>query len=101
MLTDSPILIVGAMVVGPEYGPLSAMAFGLHARKLDIAADGRSVTFTVGTVARSRVAVVFGIVLRMIDRIPATYIAGRPLTGFIAQPDFFAPIVAAARCRRR
>ena len=95
VLTDSPILIVGAMVVGPEYGPLSAMAFGLHARNWTLLRQG-AITFTVGTVAAIAVAVVFGVVLRMIDRIPATYIAGRPLTGFIAQPDFFAPIVAAA-----
>lgn len=95
VLTDSPILIVGAMVVGPEYGPLAAMAFGLHARNWTLLRQG-AITFTVGTVAAIAVAVLFGVVLQAIDRIPATYIPGRPLTGFIAQPDFFAPIVAGA-----
>lgn len=30
ILTDSSVLIVGAMVVGPEYGPLTSIALGLH-----------------------------------------------------------------------
>ncbi|MGD9703351.1 MAG: DUF389 domain-containing protein [Acidimicrobiia bacterium] len=95
VLTDSPILIVGAMVVGPEYGSLAAMAFGLHARDWPLLKRG-AVTFTVGTIAAIAIACLLGVALRAIDRIPPTYIPGRPLTGFIAQPDFFAPIVAAA-----
>jgi uncharacterized hydrophobic protein (TIGR00271 family) len=95
VLTDSPILIVGAMVVGPEYGPLAGMAFGLHAR--DWGLLKRAVgTFTLGTIAAVGAALLLGLVVRGIGRIPATYVPGRPLTGFIAQPDFFAPIVAAA-----
>ncbi|GAA4848010.1 DUF389 domain-containing protein [Saccharopolyspora rosea] len=33
VVTDSPITIVGAMVVGPEFGPLAALAVGLVARR--------------------------------------------------------------------
>jgi uncharacterized hydrophobic protein (TIGR00271 family) len=33
---DSPILIVGAMVVGPEFGPLAALAVGLVLRRWDL-----------------------------------------------------------------
>jgi uncharacterized hydrophobic protein (TIGR00271 family) len=33
IVTDSTIAIVGAMVVGPEFGPLAALAFGLVERK--------------------------------------------------------------------
>jgi hypothetical protein len=32
VLLDQPILIVGAMVVGPEFGPLVALCVGLVAR---------------------------------------------------------------------
>ncbi|MEU1999815.1 DUF389 domain-containing protein [Rhodococcus sp. NPDC019627] len=37
VVTDSPITIVGAMVVGPEFGPLAALAVALARRKLGLA----------------------------------------------------------------
>ncbi len=36
VVTDSPITIVGAMVVGPEFAPLAAMAVGLVLRRGDL-----------------------------------------------------------------
>ncbi len=36
VITDSPITIVGAMVVGPEFGPLAAIAVGLVRRRWDL-----------------------------------------------------------------
>ena len=33
VVTDSPITIVGAMVVGPEFGPLAALAVSLVRRR--------------------------------------------------------------------
>jgi hypothetical protein len=33
VLVDQPILIVGAMVVGPEFGPLVALCVGIVARR--------------------------------------------------------------------
>lgn len=40
VITDSPITIVGAMVVGPEFGPLAAVAVGLVRRRWDLARRG-------------------------------------------------------------
>ncbi|TDV48949.1 DUF389 domain-containing protein [Actinophytocola oryzae] len=37
VITDSPVTIVGAMVVGPEFGPLAAIAVGLVRRRWDLA----------------------------------------------------------------
>jgi uncharacterized hydrophobic protein (TIGR00271 family) len=37
VVTDSPITVVGAMVVGPEFGPLAALAVALMRRKLGLA----------------------------------------------------------------
>jgi uncharacterized hydrophobic protein (TIGR00271 family) len=34
--TNSPVTIVGAMVVGPEFGPLAAIAVGLVAKRWDL-----------------------------------------------------------------
>ena len=45
ILLDSPILIVGAMVVGPEYGPLSALCIAAVRRR------GRSVAAATTTLA--------------------------------------------------
>ncbi|MPZ82273.1 MAG: DUF389 domain-containing protein [Actinophytocola sp.] len=36
VITDSPVTIVGAMVVGPEFGPLAALAVGLVRRRRDL-----------------------------------------------------------------
>lgn len=36
VVTDSPVTIVGAMVVGPEFGPLAAVAVGLVLRRWDL-----------------------------------------------------------------
>ncbi|PPK63937.1 DUF389 domain-containing protein [Actinokineospora auranticolor] len=36
VITDSPVTIVGAMVVGPEFGPLAAVAVGLVRRRFDL-----------------------------------------------------------------
>jgi uncharacterized hydrophobic protein (TIGR00271 family) len=47
VITDSPVTIVGAMVVGPEFGPLAAMSVALVLRRWDLARRGL-VALTVG-----------------------------------------------------
>jgi uncharacterized hydrophobic protein (TIGR00271 family) len=37
VLTDSPVTVVGAMVVGPEFGPLAALAVALVRRRMSLA----------------------------------------------------------------
>ena len=37
VVTDSPVTIVGAMVVGPEFGPLAALAVALVRRRMNLA----------------------------------------------------------------
>lgn len=37
VVTDSPVTIVGAMVVGPEFGPLAALAVAIVRRRADLA----------------------------------------------------------------
>jgi uncharacterized hydrophobic protein (TIGR00271 family) len=39
-ITDSPVTVVGAMVLGPEFGPLAALAVGLVLRRHDLARRG-------------------------------------------------------------
>lgn len=47
VITDSPVTIVGAMVVGPEFGPLAAVAVGLVRRRWDLVRRA-SVVLAVG-----------------------------------------------------
>jgi uncharacterized hydrophobic protein (TIGR00271 family) len=37
VVTDSPVTVVGAMVVGPEFGPLAALAVALARRRINLA----------------------------------------------------------------
>jgi uncharacterized hydrophobic protein (TIGR00271 family) len=39
-VTDSPVTVVGAMVLGPEFGPLAAVAVGLVLRRRDLVVRG-------------------------------------------------------------
>lgn len=39
-ITDSPVTVVGAMVLGPEFGPLAAVAVGLVLRRRDLVRRG-------------------------------------------------------------
>lgn len=39
-ITDSPVTVVGAMVLGPEFGPLTAVAVGLVLRRRDLIRRG-------------------------------------------------------------
>jgi uncharacterized hydrophobic protein (TIGR00271 family) len=94
ILTDSAILIVGAMVVGPEYGPLASVALGLHKGRLPRVRRGL-VTLLVGFPVAIVASLLFGWFVRAIDRVPEAYEAGqRPVTDFISHPDFFTVIVA-------
>ena len=87
VLLDQPILIVGAMVVGPEFGPLAALSVALVRWRRPI-------------IRRSAVALVVGFVVAMAVTVLSTWVltaAGlidremllvdRPLTDFIWRPD--------------
>jgi uncharacterized hydrophobic protein (TIGR00271 family) len=92
ILLDSPILIVGAMVVGPEFGPLAGICVALVERRTDLAR--RSViALAVGFLAAITVTVLAvqffrwsGISPRLQDP--------HPLTLFISHPDIYSFLVA-------
>ena len=95
VLLDSPILIVGAMVVGPEYGPIAALCVAA-ARRRGRSALGVLGTLTTGLFAGAIAAFVATVVLRASGLSPDDYdIGARELTAFIARPDGMAAVVAA------
>ncbi|MBA9001261.1 DUF389 domain-containing protein [Thermomonospora cellulosilytica] len=93
-MIDSPILVVGAMVLGPEFGTVAAMCYGLVFR------DPRRVVRALGTMAAGfALAIVITFVCALVsrwigvielDRLPES----RPLTAFIYSPDRWSFIVA-------
>jgi uncharacterized hydrophobic protein (TIGR00271 family) len=92
IVLDQPILIVGAMVVGPEFGPLAAMSVAIVRRQPRLARRSlRALTvgFPVGTAA----ALVSSIVLIAVDAFPDTY-GTHEFTDFISNPDFLSFFVA-------
>ncbi len=94
ILTDSPILIIGAMVLGPEYGPLSGIALGIHRRNRSLVVAALR-TLVVGFAVGMLIALIFSLWVRAIGQTPDAYSAGvRPLTQFISHPDFWSIVVA-------
>ena len=94
LLTNSQILIVGAMVVGPEYGAIVALAFGLIRRDTKLmAASGRAMA--IGFTAAVIAAALLGLVIRAAGLQPRAFALGiRPVSNLINTPDWFSVIVA-------
>jgi uncharacterized hydrophobic protein (TIGR00271 family) len=94
IVNDSAILTVGAMVLGPEFGPLAALAVAVVHRR---GAIGRSaaVTLVVGFVVAIAITAVFAALGRGLGWYTAAALTGeRPATGFITSPDRWSLVVA-------
>ncbi|MEU1120603.1 MULTISPECIES: DUF389 domain-containing protein [unclassified Streptomyces] len=94
VVLDNAILIVGAMAVGPEFGPLAGFCTALVRRAPRLAA--RSLTaLLVGFAAAMVVTVGFSYVMDLMDLFSdAALKAERPNTNFIYRPDWFSFVVA-------
>ncbi|MGH3332274.1 MAG: DUF389 domain-containing protein [Nocardioidaceae bacterium] len=91
ILTNSEILIVGAMVVGPEYGAILSLALGVtrhdYTRVLHDAA-----ALVIGLTLAVAGAFLLSLVIRWADLGPSAYVQGiRPVSTLI---DWFSFIVA-------
>jgi uncharacterized hydrophobic protein (TIGR00271 family) len=94
VITDSTVLIVGAMVVGPEFGPLAAFCVAIVQKRPDLAKRSvvaLAIGFPAG-ILTTYVAVLAWQGLGVApDELRETT---ERLTSFIAHPDWFSPIVA-------
>ncbi len=94
IFTGSPILIVGAMVVGPEFGPLAGLCVAAVERRRGVALrslTALAVGFPVGITA----AFAFTLICVATGLVDAGFKSvDNPLTQFIARPDAFSIIVA-------
>jgi uncharacterized hydrophobic protein (TIGR00271 family) len=94
VVLDSPVLVVGAMVVGPEFGTVSATAVGLALRRPRLAADAARLLL-YGFVVAVVVTAGFALVARGAGWIdPSSLDRPRPLTQYIWRPDHWSVVVA-------
>ncbi|MEI7624862.1 MAG: DUF389 domain-containing protein [Actinomycetota bacterium] len=91
---NSPILIVGAMIVGPEFGPLAGLCVALVTRRKVLAMRSfwaLLIGFPVGMCATFLAVLIFkatGVMAATFTESDAT------LAGIISRPDFFSFFVA-------
>ena len=94
ILLDSPILIIGAMVVGPEFGPLAGLCVALVQRRGDMAKRSLLpllIGFPVGITA----AYLFSLAIKEVGLTPEDFsTTSHPNTDFISHPDEFSVLVA-------
>lgn len=84
---DEPILIVGAMVVGPDFGPLAALCVGL-VRKLPVMIGRSLLALGVGFAVGILATVLLTLVLTAAGLMSAADLEhSRPLTDFIWRPN--------------
>jgi uncharacterized hydrophobic protein (TIGR00271 family) len=94
VVTDSQITIVGAMVVGPEFGPLAGLAVGLVQRRFDFAGRG-AIALLVGFPAAIVVTAMLSLLARATGLISADTVSGaHRQTDFIYHPGWFSLITA-------
>lgn len=92
-ILDQPILIIGAMVVGPEFSPIAALCFaaarrtpGLAPAALRALLGGFGIALVISTA--------FWSVAYQFDAFTRTQAATGPLTEFIIKPDGWSLLVA-------
>ncbi|MEV8074717.1 DUF389 domain-containing protein [Streptomyces pseudogriseolus] len=94
VVLDNAILIVGAMAVGPEFGPLAGISTAAVQRKPRLAL--RSLTaLLVGFAAAIVLTVLFSLFMDAVGLFTQRQLEGeRPQTGFVYAPDWFSFVVA-------
>src|SRR3984957_359178 len=94
VLTNSQILIVAAMVVGPEYGAIMATALGIDTGDRRAVLHGLAALVT-GFALAVLATLVFGLLIRWAGHTPHLYEMGiRPVSDLINTPNVFSVVVA-------
>jgi uncharacterized hydrophobic protein (TIGR00271 family) len=94
ILTNSSILIVGAMVVGPEYSAIIAVALGLERHDRVRVRSGLA-ALIAGFLAAIAVTLLFALIIRGLGQVPELYRHGvRPVSDLINSPNLYSVVVA-------
>jgi uncharacterized hydrophobic protein (TIGR00271 family) len=94
IVVDSAILTVGAMVLGPEFAPLAAVAVGIIGARHHLTRRAAA-TLVTGFAVAILVTTAAALVWRSLGWIQTDLLdAERPQTGFITAPDRWSLVVA-------
>ena len=94
ILTNSQILVVAAMVVGPEYNAIMGVALGIDKRSMRPVMRG-TLALLAGFSAVIVITLLFGLIMSWTGHTPRLYSAGvRPVSDLINSPNLFSLIVA-------
>ncbi|WP_345349471.1 DUF389 domain-containing protein [Rhodococcus olei] len=99
IITDSQILVIGAMVLGPEFGAIAALGVALVKRRVVLLATAVR-TLVVGFVVAIAATALAAVAGRLLGWVTYEDVTGpRPETAFIYSPDkwsFIVAVIAAA-----
>ncbi|MDH6549315.1 putative hydrophobic protein (TIGR00271 family) [Streptomyces sp. SAI-117] len=94
VVLDNAVLIVGAMAVGPEFGPLAGISTSIVQRAPRLALRSL-IALLVGFAVAMAVTVGFSLFMDALNLFSEAKLEGdRPQTGFVYAPDAFSFIVA-------
>jgi uncharacterized hydrophobic protein (TIGR00271 family) len=93
IIIDSAVLVIGAMIVGPEYGPLTALAVSAYRRKPDT--KRAAMTLLGGLTLGIAAAALLTLVVDRLSEIGASFHSGGNFfTSFVSEPNVYSFIVA-------
>ena len=93
ILTDNAILIVGAMIVSPDFGPTAGLAVGLITRRYDRAFESvRALAVGFGLAAMA--GLMIGVLASGLDRVPAGYPSSSSVADLVTTINGIALLVA-------
>ena len=99
IVVDSAVLIIGAMIVGPEYGPITAVAVGVHRRRRFW--RPAAIVLATGLAVAVLAAAAFALVARLLGESDEVFEpTSRFFTAFVTDPNAYSA-VRRVRGRRR
>ncbi|WP_434595127.1 DUF389 domain-containing protein [Streptomyces sp. A5-4] len=94
VVLDNAILVVGAMAVGPEFGPLAGLCTAIVRRAPRLALRS-AIALIAGFAAAMALTVAFSFFMDAVGLFTEAKLEGkRPNTGFVYAPDWFSFVVA-------
>lgn len=94
IIVDSPVIVIGAMVLGPEFGAVAALGVALVRRRWRLLRRA-ALALLVGFVVAIGLAAAAALVLRGVGWVTLDDVTGpRPGTDFIYRPDRWSIVVA-------
>jgi uncharacterized hydrophobic protein (TIGR00271 family) len=92
-ITDSPVTVVGAMVLGPEFGPLAALAVGVVLRRGDLIRHA-GLALAVAFPVAMGITALAGALFHLTGLVSGASIENLPLVDFVYKVGPFSLIIA-------